>query len=244
MWILPHKFESKIGSKEPKKRQKPNPLTVSKKQSLTVFDLDRTLIKTNSSFRFCSQLVRARILPISAFFYAWLCCARWQWLNLSLAELHHRVFDKILKGLSFQKLQVQAGEFVKTKLPCLWNKTVLHYLNEAQKRGENILILSSSPTFLVRAIGRYLGVDEAHGTDYEVDERGMLKSIVFLMEGKDKAAFVSEFAAKKGISLDAVTAFSDSFLDLPLLLKVGNPVAVNPDRRLQRLCKQKRWRIV
>ncbi|OWY59165.1 phospholipid biosynthesis protein, partial [cyanobacterium TDX16] len=41
--------------------------------------------------------------------------------------------------------------------------------------------------------------------------------------------------------LDASWAYSDSFYDIPLLSAVANPVAVNPDLRLQAVATFRRW---
>ena len=52
---------------------------------------------------------------------------------------------------------------------------------------------------------------------------------------------IGELAAAEGIDLDASTAYSDSHTDLPFLEAVGHPVAVNPDRRLRRLARERGW---
>ena len=39
-------------------------------------------------------------------------------------------------------------------------------------------------------------------------------------------------------------AYADSASDLPLLMACGHPVAVNPDRRLREVARQRRWPIL
>lgn len=53
--------------------------------------------------------------------------------------------------------------------------------------------------------------------------------------GEGKAVWAERFAAEHGVDLDRSYFYTDSLSDLPLLERVGHPVAVNPDPRLRRL---------
>ena len=48
-------------------------------------------------------------------------------------------------------------------------------------------------------------------------------------------------AVKEGIDLANSYAYSDSITDLPMLELVGHPVAVNPDRELTRVARERDW---
>jgi phosphoserine phosphatase len=61
-------------------------------------------------------------------------------------------------------------------------------------------------------------------------------------EGKAEA--LRELAASKGIDLAESYAYSDSESDLPMMRAVGHPVAVNPDRELERVAREEGWRIM
>jgi phosphoserine phosphatase len=47
-----------------------------------------------------------------------------------------------------------------------------------------------------------------------------------------------------GINKEEMTAYTDSYLDLPLLKAVGHVIAVNPDNALRRLSKKQGWEIL
>ena len=49
---------------------------------------------------------------------------------------------------------------------------------------------------------------------------------------------------REGIDLAESFAYSDSESDLPMMRAVGHPVAVNPDRELERVARQEGWRIM
>ena len=51
-------------------------------------------------------------------------------------------------------------------------------------------------------------------------------------------------AAERGIDLAASYAYSDSESDLPMLEAVGHPVAVNPDSALEKIARERGWRIM
>jgi hypothetical protein len=50
-------------------------------------------------------------------------------------------------------------------------------------------------------------------------------------------------AVAEGLDLSGSNAYSDSITDLPMLELVGNPVAVNPDRELARVAREREWEV-
>ncbi|HEX5497218.1 MAG TPA: HAD-IB family hydrolase [Mycobacteriales bacterium] len=61
--------------------------------------------------------------------------------------------------------------------------------------------------------------------------------------GEARAAWVRRYTADAGVDLAGSWAYADSYSDRPLLELVGNPVAVNPDPRLYRHAKRRRWTV-
>jgi phosphoserine phosphatase len=47
-----------------------------------------------------------------------------------------------------------------------------------------------------------------------------------------------------GVVFDMCEAYADSIHDLPLLMLVGHPVAVNPDQELPKEAKLRGWKII
>jgi hypothetical protein len=50
-------------------------------------------------------------------------------------------------------------------------------------------------------------------------------------------------AVAEGLDLAGSYAYSDSITDLPMLDLVGHPVAVNPDRELARIARDRDWEV-
>jgi fatty acyl-CoA reductase len=61
--------------------------------------------------------------------------------------------------------------------------------------------------------------------------------------GEARARMLASFARKRGVDLSRSYAYADSISDLPMLEAVGNPVAVNPDRRLEAAAKDRGWQL-
>ncbi len=117
-------------------------------------------------------------------------------------------------------------------------------LRFAQHRGDYTVIMSSSPSFIVSRVAKSLGVDEWLATEYQLDSSQCLIGIQKFIDGEAKAEALSALLKKQGVAKEHVAAYSDSYRDLPFLQLAGQPVAVNPDSKLQAFSKLQRWRIL
>jgi len=62
-----------------------------------------------------------------------------------------------------------------------------------------------------------------------------------------KVTRVEEWLGREGRSFESFTAtwfYSDSANDLPLLERVSNPVAVDPDERLRKVAAARGWTVL
>jgi HAD superfamily hydrolase (TIGR01490 family) len=211
---------------------------------LTVFDLDRTIVADNCSFDFCRYLVAKNILPYSSLIYSFFYYIKHAFFGMSLGDLHSRIFEHLLQGKSLEKLEASVEPFLQDYLYSQIYPPVIAQLRLAQHLGHYTLILSNSPSFLVKKIAQVLGVNEWRATEYAVDKERNLCHIASIMQGEEKASCVREIASKLSIEKGQITAYSDSFLDLPLLLTAGTPIAVKPDRKLRRFSLQHQWSVL
>jgi HAD superfamily hydrolase (TIGR01490 family) len=211
---------------------------------LAIFDLDRTIVADNSSLDFCHYLVKKHVLPFSSLIYSFFYYIKHLFFGVNLSDLHNKIFEHSLRGMSLEKLEENVGPFLEEYLFSQIYPPALAELRLAQHLGHYTLILSSSPSFLVEKIAQLLGVNEWRATQYAVDKEKKLCHITSIMQGKDKAFYAQEVASKLSIGKQQITAYSDSFLDLPLLLAAGSPIAVNPDRKLRRFSEANKWPIL
>ncbi|HSW86035.1 MAG TPA: HAD-IB family hydrolase [Rhabdochlamydiaceae bacterium] len=211
---------------------------------LSVFDLDHTLVQGNSSYQFCRYLIRRKALPISSLFYSAACYLKHHFYGMSLFDMHQNIFNKFLIGRSLDFIEKHVEIFVEQYLPHALYMPAVAELKLAQHLGHHTVILSNSPSFVVGAIAKFLGVKEWAATEYGVDKDQRLYKISSVMQGEEKASFVRQFSKHMGIKKEDITAYSDSHLDLPFLLSAGNAVAVNPNRKLHKLSQKKHWKVI
>ncbi len=96
----------------------------------------------------------------------------------------------------------------------------------------------------MKPLGAYLGVDRVIATRARIDEDGAYTGeLEFYAYGPHKETAIVEFAEANGIDLADSYAYSDSITDVPMLAAVGHPVAVNPDKDLEREAVERGWEV-
>ena len=118
----------------------------------------------------------------------------------------------------------------------------LELIEQHQAAGRKTYIVSASPEEIVQPLAEYLGVDGAIASRAVVDLDGRYTGeMAFYAYGPFKAQAMRDVAVFEGIDLSASYAYTDSYTDVPMLEAVGHPVAVNPDRVLARLARDRGW---
>ena len=164
--------------------------------------------------------------------------------HMSVEELHHRAFNKLLNGLSMDVLEKDVDLLISQLLPSAIYLPAYHELLEAQKRGDHIALMSSSPDFLVKKFAAYFKIDGWEATSYGVDKENCLCKIAKLMVGTQKERCLLELQQELGIPKSQVIVYTDSDDDIPLLLQAGQAVAVMPNKKLKRAAELHHWRII
>lgn len=209
-----------------------------------IFDVDRTLLKVNGSFRFYFYLlIKGFFHPVSLIptLYYFIRC---RLFNMNLCQLHEVIFQRFLKGEKASDLTEKATQFLNQCLDRLIYQPCLTLLQEAQKKNLTVVLLSSSPSFLIQPLAKMLSISHWIATDYQTDHEKKLVKIFRLIDGEAKADLFEEIQKKFQVIQSDIIVFSDSIEDLPLLEKAGSVVAVNPDRRLKKIALQKNWYVL
>lgn len=209
-----------------------------------IFDLDHTLVNVNTSLAYLNFLSRREILSKKALSLAWIGFFKFKYTKCNVKDIHEGIFTSLLKGVSLHLLEFCADEFIEETL---WNSLyppAFSAFRLQQHLGATVVLMSSSPAFIVERIAERLCVDHWEATEYSSDSNGSLQSVKRFLDGPSKSEQLYRFAGKKGFSLGECTTYSDSFHDLPFLLASGKAIAVNPDRRLRYLALQNKWEIL
>ena len=118
-------------------------------------------------------------------------------------------------------------------------------LAEHQAQGHVLGIVSASTQYAVGPLAAHLGIPGQYVSTHLESQDGRLTGRIVppLCYGEGKVVWAERFSAEHGADLSVSYFYTDSITDLPLLERVGHPVAVNPDPKLQRLAKQRAWPI-
>jgi HAD superfamily hydrolase (TIGR01490 family) len=210
------------------------------------FDLDKTLMEGSSALHFGRAAYRAGMLTRRQI-------ARDAWANVkfrlngstdeSTEALKQRVLDAIA-GQRVTDLARLGPEVLAGILPAIYPQ-MLREAYEHQDAGRPVYIVTAASQELADTLARVLVFDGGIGARSEVRDgvyTGRPAGPFTYREGKARA--IEQLAAERGIDLGVSYAYSDSESDLPMLRVVGHPVAVNPDRELQRVAREEGWRVM
>lgn len=111
-----------------------------------------------------------------------------------------------------------------------------------RESGDLIVLLTASSSYSADPLGEHLKMDHVLSTRLEV-KNGVLTGhpLLPLCIGQGKVYWAQKFAEENDIDLSTSFFYTDSINDMPMLLKVGHPIIVNPDFRLARSAKKNGW---
>jgi HAD superfamily hydrolase (TIGR01490 family) len=210
------------------------------------FDLDKTLIEGSSALHFARAAYRAGMVSRREL-------ARDGWANVKFRlngstdagtdELRQRILDAIA-GQRVVDLARMGPDVLAGVLPLLYRE-VLDEAYAHQDAGRRAYIVTAASQELAEVLAHVLVMDGGIGMQSEVRDgvyTGRPAGPFTYREGK--AVAIRELAEREGIDLTESSAYSDSESDLPMMRVVGHPVAVNPDRALERVARAEGWRIM
>lgn len=118
-------------------------------------------------------------------------------------------------------------------------------LREHRERRHTVVIVTASNRFVTEPIARLLGADHLIAT--EPEQRGgrftgRVAGVPAFGEGK--VTRLEQWLGADAASVESSWFYTDSHNDLPLLLRVAHPVAVDPDARLRREALQRGWPVI
>jgi HAD superfamily hydrolase (TIGR01490 family) len=211
------------------------------------FDLDKTVIAKSSTLAFTGKLHKAGMLGRRALLRAAIGQAVYVLFGADEDQLQ-KARDALLtltKGWGQDEVEQIVTETLDEVVAPLVYAEALFLIDEHLRDGRRVYIVSASPEEVVRPLAHYIGVEDVIATRPKVDEQGHYTGEVdFYAFGPAKADEVRRIAEAEGIDLAASFAYSDSVTDVPLLEAVGQPHAVNPDRELRDIAKERGWPIL
>lgn len=217
-----------------------------------IFDLDGTLY-TGHILRGMEQHHRKyRVKRFPLYLYVFSHMALWPLYKLGLLseatsrELWAQHLGWTVHGWTPEEaapaFQWVAKQYVLPRL----RADVLARLQEHQVAGHRVILVSGTLEPLLASIGQEIGVQETVGTPL-VMRHGRYTGATQppVCQGMGKVLRLEAYSrSTTAIPWEESYAYADSHTDLPLLERVGHPVAVYPDVPLAEEARRRRWEIL
>lgn len=211
------------------------------------FDVDNTLIQGSSLIVFAMGLARRRyfrlseVLPIV-----------WKQLKFRItgsenagdvAEGRQQALA-FIKGRRADELVELCEEIVDSHMQDKAWPGTRELADMHLNAGHQVWLVSATPVQLAHILAKRFGFTGALGTVAEVEDGRFTGRLVGdILHGPGKKHAVAALAAIEQLDLSQCTAYSDSINDVPMLSMVGTAVAINPDKKLKKISREKGWEI-
>ena len=212
--------------------------------AIAFFDVDKTLLAVNSTSLWIRRELREGRVRRGVALRA----AAWTLLyEMGFARLEKVIEDGVrsLAGDLEQDMVRRVEAFFHEELKGALRPLAYRAIDRHRRVGDQIALLTSSSNYLVQHVAREVDADHVLSNAFETDDLGRFTGLPVrpLCFGPGKLTYAQRLAAQIGTELDACTFYTDSYADLPVLERVGHPVAVHPDPRLHRVALRRGWPI-
>jgi HAD superfamily hydrolase (TIGR01490 family) len=211
------------------------------------FDLDKTIIARSSTFAFSKEFQAGGLISRGAVLRS--AYAQFVYLvggaDHDQMEKMRQFMSQLCAGWDVQTVRDIVADTLHNIVDPLVYDEAVDLIEEHHAAGRDVIIVSTSGAEMVEPIGEMLGADHVVATRMEIDEHGKYTGkIRFYAYAENKAKAVKDLARKRGYDLDECYAYSDSATDVTMLEAVGHPFAVNPDKDLRKVAKERDWPVL
>ena len=213
--------------------------------TLAIFDLDNTLLGGDSDNLWGEFVCERGLVDGADFadrndqFYA-----DYKAGTLDI-DAYLRFALSTLVGHSREELDAWHQDFMACKIKPILLPKAEQLVESHRAQGHDLLIITATNEFITRPIVQLLGITELIACEGEiVDGRytGEPSGVPSYHAGK--VTRLNAWLTEHEIKLGGAFFYSDSHNDLPLLELVDNPVAVDPDDRLQIRAEAEGWPVI
>ncbi len=156
-----------------------------------------------------------------------------------------RRLAKALTGVSEQTLHELGEQAYENTLAKSLYREAIALVEAHRAAGHKLVIVSAASDYQVQPIAKVLGFDDICCTHLEVQNGEFTGQVVApLCFGQGKLMAAQRIAKSYGSNLKNSWFYSDSKDDMPLLNRVGHPVATNPSDNLKTQAQNRGWPIL
>lgn len=208
------------------------------------FDLDRTFIEVNSGMLYAKYEYQRGQISLFQLMKA----SVWVGLyHLSLVDMERAFATAVshYRGEPADDLVAITEEFFHEHVVPNVQPGAEAALQRHRGNNHPVVLLTASSPYLSQLVTRRWEFDDWIANQFPTDDRGCLRGTFEepFCYGEGKVERAERWAGDRSVDLDTSYFYTDSYSDLPMLERVGNPRVVNPDPRLRRTARRRGWPI-
>jgi HAD superfamily hydrolase (TIGR01490 family) len=120
----------------------------------------------------------------------------------------------------------------------------LKAIEKHKQQGHEVVLLSGSLDFLLMPFKEFVGADHLISANMEVLNGKLTGRIVGQYPyGGLKATLMQHFASEHGLDFTRSFAYADHHSDHEVLRLFGNPIVINPRKRMQEIAEKEGWEV-
>jgi len=216
-------------------------------QRLALFDLDNTLLAGDSDHAWGEFLIRKQMVDEATHraqndeFYQHYLAG-----ELNIHEYVRFTLQPIMPLTAAARDALHA-EFMREAIRPLYQAKADALVEQHRADGDLTIIITATNDFITTPIAARFQVAHLLATQLEMDgERftGEIRGTPCYQAGKVQRLEQWLERENMDLSLQDAVFYSDSINDLPLLERVGTPVVVDPDAKLDQTARERGWEII
>jgi HAD superfamily hydrolase (TIGR01490 family) len=213
--------------------------------SLVLFDLDNTLLAGDSDYLWGEFLVEKGIVDGDAYrsanerFYE-----QYRQGRLDIAEFLRFALQPLAQHPP-EQLYAWREDFIEQRIKPILLDAAFALVEKHRRVGDVLLVITATNRFVTEPIAKLYGIEHLIATTPEFRDgryTGSFEGTPCFQQGK--VTRLNEWLESNDHGLEGSWFYSDSHNDLPLLERVSNPVAVDPDDTLRNVALAKGWPVI
>lgn len=216
---------------------------ISEPAYIAFFDLDRTLISENSGKSIVRFSYEKGLMSKKDYYKGIYLSILYK---LRLRDPRKIIISMLawLKGVSNERFEDFSSQEFKKVLINSVHKEAIPEIEFHKKNNGRVVILSSAILPVCAIIASHLGIDDIICSRLEIkDGKYTGRKDGPLCYGEEKLRQMISYCNTSNTNPMDCWYYGDSHSDLAVMTEVGKPVCVNPDKRLEKVARERNWKI-